>query len=204
MDRAEGGLGLGLAIVRSLVNLHGGTVEANSAGTGAGSEFIVHLPLRPDQPLVAKPRRPRDSAGSKTRALASGVAPGVSWRVLVVDDNQDAAELLAEALTDQGHLVRIAYDGAAALEAIETEKPDVALLDIGLPVMNGYELARRIRNDPALCSMRLLAVTGYGQAKDRAEAVRAGFDAHLVRPVNLSTLEAELLRIMSQPPQPPT
>ncbi|HEY0705747.1 MAG TPA: response regulator, partial [Polyangia bacterium] len=188
MDRAEGGLGLGLAIVRSLVTLHGGTVEARSAGPNQGSEFLVTLPLIDEKLAPNDSRRPIPTSNTSD-----------GWRVLIVDDNQDAAELLAEALTDWGHVVRIAFDGAAALRALEQEKPDLALLDIGLPVMDGYELARRSRSDSSLRSIRLLAVTGYGQAKDRAEAEKAGFDAHLVKPVDLQTVEVELSRIMAEP-----
>jgi PAS domain S-box-containing protein len=191
MDRAEGGLGLGLAIVRSLITLHGGTVEARSAGPGLGSEFIVQLPLQ-------LPVRADGLAPPLGRALQESATPA-GWRVLIVDDNQDAAELLAEALSESGYVVRVALDGAAALRALQEERPDVALLDIGLPVMDGYELARRVRSDPALRSLRMLAVTGYGQAKDRAKAEAAGFDAHLVKPVDLQTLEAELARVMAQP-----
>jgi CheY-like chemotaxis protein len=119
--------------------------------------------------------------------------------VLVVDDNEDAAALLAEALERWGHRVQVAFDGPSALRAVERFTPDLALLDIGLPAMDGYELARRLRALPALAHVRLLAVTGYGQERDRRAAADAGFDGHLAKPVELGVLEAELSRIMSAP-----
>jgi PAS domain S-box-containing protein len=187
-DRADGGLGLGLAIVRSLVTQHGGSVEARSEGPGRGSELVVEMPL---------------SQGREARAADRVSEPELprpdGWQVLVVDDNHDAAALLADALGAWGHVVRVAHDGPGALHALQAFTPDVAVLDIGLPVMDGYELARRIRADTALRGVRLLAVTGYGQAKDRADAAQAGFDAHLVKPVDLASLDAALSRLMARP-----
>jgi len=183
LDRSEGGLGLGLAIVRSLVGLHGGAVEARSQGPGHGSEFIVYLPVCPEAPRIA------------AAAPAPPKAPRLDGaRVLIVDDNQDAADMLAVVLTDWGHTVRVARDGPAALRLVEQFTPDIGLLDIGLPVMDGYELARRLRADPALAQLRLIAVTGYGQARDRAAAEQAGFDEHFVKPVDLAALKASLTR----------
>ena len=173
IDRSQGGIGLGLAIVKSLVTLHGGTVSASSAGVGRGSEFVVTLPLvAADAPAVR-------AAG--TIAPPSGPARHPR-NILVVDDNQDAAELIAEALAAAGHDVRTAFDGPAALAISEEFDPDVVFLDIGLPVMDGYEVARRMRASDGK-RMRLVAITGYGQEADRKRALAAGFDSHLVKPV---------------------
>ncbi|HKU40275.1 MAG TPA: ATP-binding protein [Polyangiales bacterium] len=186
IDRADGGLGLGLAIVRSLVTLHGGRVEAHSEGSGLGSELVVHLPL-----IDHAPARAATGETPRTAPAAGAV------RVLIVDDNRDAADLLADALATWGHVVQVANDAADALKMLEHWRPEVALLDIGLPVMDGYELARRIRANAALQGMRLLAVTGYGQAEDREAALRAGFDEHLVKPVDLASLRAALTRLLA-------
>jgi signal transduction histidine kinase len=177
-DRAEGGLGLGLALVRSLVELHGGSVAARSDGPGSGSEFIVRLPRAAVDPPLAQV--------AIERVSAEGAA--ACKRVLLVDDNQDAAELLGEVLRSAGHTVAIAHDGAEALGLLRRFRPEVAVLDIGLPVMDGYELARRLRAEPELASLRCIAVTGYGQETDRARSRSAGFELHLVKPVDLSAL----------------
>jgi signal transduction histidine kinase len=181
LDRSKGGLGLGLAIVRSLVELHGGTVFACSDGPGKGSEFVVELPKalgREDTTcLTEKPE------GVDSSALAA--RPGK--RILIVDDNVDAAESLAEVLTDMGYEVATAEDGPQALELVPRFRPEVCLLDIGLPVMDGYELAERLR-DSFPEHGRLIAVTGYGQAKDRERSSKAGFSGHLVKPVDLDEL----------------
>ena len=170
-DRAKGGLGLGLAIVKSLVELHGGSVFAKSEGPGKGSEFVIHLPASgPPAERGAAPTRKGDRTSS-------------GKRVLIVDDNEDAAWLLTELLRAVGHEVEMALDGPAALGLLDGFVPDAALLDIGLPVMDGFELARRIR--ARFPSMLLVAVTGYGQADDRAATRAAGFDAHLVKPVDI-------------------
>ena len=175
--RAEGGLGLGLAIVRSLVTLHGGTVAAHSDGLGRGSTFEVRLPLRAAGPAAADPRA----------AATSGLIPSQT-RILVVDDNRDAAEMLAEALGDAGFSVEVAHDGPSALTIAEAWRPNIALLDIGLPVMDGFELAARLRELPAIAPLRIVAVTGYGQAADRERVTAAGFTDHLVKPVSLEHL----------------
>jgi PAS domain S-box-containing protein len=183
IDRAAGGLGLGLAIVRSLVALHGGDVSAASDGAGAGSEFCVRLPAL-------------DEAAAPTVAPGSGPAgPPRSARVLVVDDNEDAADLLVDALAAMGHDARKAHDGPTALVAAAAHRPTIALLDIGLPVMDGYELGRRLRAMDGLADVRLVAVTGYGQAADRRRSMEAGFDAHLVKPVDLEALGALIARL---------
>lgn len=177
VDRAQGGLGLGLTIVRNLLMLHGGTVEARSAGRGAGSEFVVTLPWCSQSV--------RGAQDSRADALLRGPA---AVRALVVDDNADAAELVVEILRAMGHDARAATDGRSALEVAAALRPDVALLDIGLPVMDGYELAAHMRRLPGLSSVRLVAITGYGQDSDRLRSREAGFDAHLVKPVSIHAL----------------
>jgi PAS domain S-box-containing protein len=185
LDRAEGGLGIGLTLVRSLVELHGGSVQANSDGLGHGSEFVVRLPAagaaarRADQPSATAP--------------GSG-GPSAARRILVVDDNVDAAQSLATLLKLWGHEVAVAHDGAGALEAARTQPPDVILLDIGLPGMSGLEVARQIRQEPR--RPLLVALTGYGQEQDRRRSVEAGFEAHLVKPVDLR----ELRRLIAAAP----
>ncbi len=181
LDRSQGGLGLGLAIVKSLVAMHDGTVGAFSEGLGRGSVFTVSLPIAPasvdaDADMVPPPVAERERATTAAR------------RVLVVDDNTDAAELMAEALRISGHDAIAAPDGPTALHLVETFRPDVALLDIGLPVMDGFELARRLRAQ--LGTIRLVALTGYAQLDDRKRAFDAGFDVHLIKPVNMAALRA--------------
>jgi PAS domain S-box-containing protein len=173
IDRSQGGIGLGLSIVKSLVALHGGSVAASSDGVGQGSEFVVTLPL------VAADTRVVRATGTIPPPRAPAREPRC---ILVVDDNQDAAELIAEALTAAGHQVRTAFDGPAALAISQEFDPDVVFLDIGLPVMDGYEVARRMRALEGK-RMTLVAVTGYGQEADRKRAMAAGFDSHLVKPV---------------------
>jgi CheY-like chemotaxis protein len=184
LERAQGGLGVGLTLVQRLVRLHGGTVQARSEGLGRGAEFIVRLPLRAE-PAIVRSRGDRD-------AVASAPA-GVRRRILVVDDNRDAAQGLRLLLEGDGHEVHLATDGAAGLAAAKQYRPDVALLDIGLPEMSGYELAQRIREDPALEGTLLVAVTGYGQMHDRARASASGFHHHLVKPVEFGALQ-QLIR----------
>ena len=179
LDRSQGGLGIGLSLVRNLVRLHGGTVTATSEGVGHGSEFVVTLPL-----LVQ-----RDSG--KAEPLPEAAAFN-SKRVMVVDDNQDAAESLAELLSLRGHETRAVTQSRAALELAPEFAPDVVLLDIGLPEIDGFELARMLRQLPKTRASLLVAVTGYGQPEDRRATSAAGFDHHLVKPVSLRELE-ELL-----------
>src|SRR5690606_17354706 len=170
-DRAEGGLGLGLAIVRALVEMHGGRVSAQSAGAGKGSELFVRLPLAPE----VAPVEPNASSSPSVAAL----------RVLVVDDNIDAMQLLVDALRARGHDAVAAHDGPSALAEARLLRPEVAFLDVGLPAMDGYELGARLRQLPGLESLRLVALTGYGQSADRQRSKAAGFDAHLVKPATL-------------------
>jgi PAS domain S-box-containing protein len=179
IDRSLGGLGLGLAIARSVVTMHEGTVSAASEGHEKGSTFTVELP----------------AAGAADASAFQGAAPprvpaAGRRRVLVVDDNADAAELLGGLLRSSGHEVMIASDGPQALDLAGAFRPEVALLDIGLPVMDGYELARRLRSQ--LDTVRLIAVTGYGQDSDRERSRAAGFDAHMIKPVDPDVLEAAL------------
>jgi CheY-like chemotaxis protein len=173
------GLGLGLAIVRSLVELHGGTVSAASAGRAAGSSFTIHLPAPAGH-----------EQGAASPALATHLR--LVRRVLVVDDNADAAELLARVMDQLGCETRTAHDGPSALAVIESFRPELALLDIGLPVMDGYELASHLRQRTDAPPIRLVAVTGYGQKSDVERAFAAGFDEHLTKPVKLELLEALL------------
>jgi signal transduction histidine kinase len=181
LDRAPGGLGLGLTIVRSLVALHGGTVTAHSAGLGFGSEFVVTLPTH-SPPAFAGEMSPRTHARVTPR------------KILVVDDNRLAAELTGVALTKLGHDVRVAFDGASALQIANEFIPHVALLDIGLPGMDGYELVRRLRGVWSTASVRFVAITGYGEQSDQERSMSAGFDAHVVKPVDLMTLERDIDR----------
>jgi signal transduction histidine kinase/ActR/RegA family two-component response regulator len=188
LDRAQGGLGLGLALVRSLTELHRGTVSAHSDGPGKGSRFEVRLPAAAEN---AQPQAPTPAATLPARRRLRKSPE----RVLIVDDNSDAADLLGEALRDVGYEVRVVHDGPSALSVANEFQPQAALLDIGLPVMDGYELARRLREQLAGRPLRLVAVTGYGQERDKAHSERAGFDVHLVKPIELAavlrTLEGE-------------
>jgi two-component system CheB/CheR fusion protein len=172
LERSQGGLGIGLTVVRKLVELHVGRVSAHSEGPGTGSELSVHLPVRPEADQHKKEEPPDPPP-----------LPATSRRILVVDDNTDAAESIAVLLRLWGHAVRVAYTGPEALQAAQEYQPEVALLDIGLPGMDGYELARRLRQQPSFQGTVLAAVTGYGQEDDRRRSVDAGFDHHLTKPV---------------------
>ena len=179
LDRSQGGLGIGLTLVRTLVEMHGGRVEAASAGLGQGSELTVRLPALPPD-LAAEPQ-PSGAAVER--------APGAAGRrLLVVDDNVDAAESMALLLALDGHQVRVAHDGHQALALAGELAPQAVLLDIGLPGMDGYEVARRLRESAATRAALLVALTGYGQEEDRRRSLDAGFDHHLVKPVDLDTL----------------
>ena len=181
LDRTQGGLGIGLSLVRGLVEMHGGTVTAESAGAGRGSRFRVVLPL-----ATLTSRRPREARreGGKPQATAR--------RILVVEDNVDAAEAMQLVLEDMGHSVTVVNDGADALRVALELKPEIILLDIGLPGMDGYQLAQRLRDTPETRGAQLVAVTGYGQLKDRARSLEAGFDMHLVKPVDPAQLREVL------------
>ena len=172
--RSQGGLGIGLTLVKSLVGMHGGTVEARSEGPGLGSEFIVKLPLLVETASAVAPIRK--------------VTPLPSRRLLIVDDSRDGGESLAILLRVLGAEVALAHSGRDALECVDTFKPDVVLLDIGMPGMDGYEVARRIRANPANRNMQLIALTGWGQDEDRRRSVAAGFNHHLVKPADIEQL----------------
>ncbi|MRG94391.1 ATP-binding protein [Polyangium spumosum] len=176
LDRAQGGLGIGLSIVRRLVEMHGGTVEARSRGLGHGSTFLVWLPVAPDAPAEAS--NDRENAEHNATTLPH---PGRRLRVLVVDDNVDAAAMIGELARHAGHEVRIVHDGLSALAAAGEQRPEIVFLDIGLPGMDGYEVARRLRAS-AERPEKLIALTGYGQESDRRLALAAGFTQHLVKP----------------------
>lgn len=177
LERGSAGLGIGLTLARQLVQLHGGEITVHSAGRNKGSRFIVRLPLDPTAqvPSPAPAHRP---AAADARPM----------RLLVADDNVDFATSLAELLRGQGHTVEVVHDGAAALSAARRQAPEVALLDIGMPHLNGYELARKLRAERGLDDTLLVAITGWGQASDREEALRAGFDHHLTKPVDPTLL----------------
>lgn len=179
-DRAEGGLGLGLALVKSLTALHGGRVEVHSAGPGKGSEFVLRLPL------VAAHRRGRSSGNLQPAVVLS--TPEDKRRILVIDDNEDAAEMLLMVLEAAGHDVRVANDPPSALALLETFAPELAIVDIGLPVMDGYELAREMRARLGERTPMLIALSGYGQEEDKRKSLESGFVAHMVKPVNVAGL----------------
>jgi PAS domain S-box-containing protein len=188
--RAQGGLGIGLTLVKNLVELHGGTVAAISQGLGAGTEIVVSLPLHREIRQACPVEDNGDEAAKKSFA---------GRRLLVVDDNRDAATTLAMLLRLQGCEVHVANDGLAALEAAAHYQPELIFLDIGMPGMDGYEVARRIRRTPGLKHIVLAALTGWGQQEDRRRSAEAGFDHHLVKPVQPGTLESILASVGSSP-----
>ncbi len=190
LDRAQGGLGIGLTVVRRLVELHGGSVQAFSQGLGRGSEFVIRLPTATNLPSSAIYSQPQRTDGNGHRAADSGQRK----RILIVDDNRDSAESLAILLQMLGHEVNLAYDGEMALRVAKQFSPDIVLLDIGLPRLSGLEAARRIRHELGLRDALLIAMTGYGQEEDKRRSREAGFNAHLVKPVDLSELKALLER----------
>jgi two-component system CheB/CheR fusion protein len=191
LDRAQGGLGVGLTVARRLVELHGGQIEARSEGLGKGAEFVVRLPALPAAPDEVTPAPP-PAPDYQGRA-----------RVLLVEDHHDAAESLRMLLEVLGHHVRVGRDGGAALEMARANVPDVMLIDIGLPGMDGYEVARRIRQQPDLKRVVLVALTGYATVEDRQAAFAAGFDYHLVKPVSPDALQNLVTRVGTDEPEEP-
>jgi PAS domain S-box-containing protein len=191
LDRAPGGLGIGLTLVREILEIHGGRVEAKSAGLGQGSEFSLFLPLA------------ADTAQCENESSVESVetfSPCFSMNILIVEDNPDAAESLAMILELLGHRVRAVHDGVAALKVVPSLRPDVMLIDIGLPGMDGYDVAKQVRAMPELSQTVMIALTGYGRPEDQSRALEAGFDRHLVKPVDFEALEALLSRIIHETP----
>jgi PAS domain S-box-containing protein len=187
-SRSQGGLGIGLTLVKSIVEMHGGSIEARSSGPGQGSEFVVRLPLAGGLGLAQTTQR----SDRRTSVLASR-------RVLVVDDNRDAAESLAMLLKLLGADVHVVYNGPDALRAIRSYRPTVVLLDIGMPDMDGHEVARRIREQTEFHDVTLIALTGWGQEEDRRRTKTAGFDYHLIKPADVSSLETLLVSLEGRP-----
>jgi CheY-like chemotaxis protein/two-component sensor histidine kinase len=185
-DYSSSGLGIGLALVRRLVQMHGGSITAHSTGAGAGSEFVIRLPLLSD--AGARPEDRAEPPGAYDE-------PAVSRRILLADDNADALESLATVLRLRGHEVYSAPNGAIALETAVRHMPEVALLDIGMPLLDGYEVARRIRSHAWGKAVTLVALTGWGQESDRRRSQEAGFDTHLVKPLDLEKLTALLAQL---------
>src|SRR5262249_35500227 len=188
LDRADGGLGIGLALVERLVSLHGGVVTAQSEGTGKGSEFTVRLPLMPTT-LEQAPAKP---------AGPTRIGDGRGRRILVVDDNRDIAQSLALVLGESGNIVETAFDGVQAVDAAERFRPDVVLLDIGMPRLDGYAVARWLRAQAWTRNVLLIALTGWGQEEVRSRVEAAGFDAHMIKPVDFALLH----RILGERPAP--
>jgi CheY-like chemotaxis protein len=184
LERGNSGLGIGLTLVRTLVEMHGGTVSAQSDGPGHGSQFTVRLPLTTADPEETRPAHPESAT------LAHG-AP----RILIVDDNRDAALTLSLLLEALGYTVRSAYDGMAGLTAAAAFHPNVVLLDLGLPKLSGYEVAQRLRQESWGQDLRLIAVTGWGQAADRRRTREVGFDYHLVKPITPDILRPLIAQI---------
>jgi CheY-like chemotaxis protein len=191
IDRAQSGLGIGLALVKGLVDLHGGTVRASSAGPGRGAEFIVSLPA---SALLAVPVRPNAMPADARRPARR------ARKLLVADDNRDSADSLGLLLEMSGYDVRVAHTGARAMQAVQDEIPDAAILDIGMPDMNGHELARWVRSYVAGRPIALIAMTGWGQAADKERARAAGFDHHLTKPVDPDELERLLEALLGKIP----
>jgi len=183
LDRSQGGLGIGLALVKKLVEMHGGSVRAESEGENRGSRFTIRVPT-----IAAS------SGGARSRQRPADALPHLGTRVLIVDDNVDSASSLATMFELLGCRAETAHDGLAAVREVETFVPDLAVLDIGLPGISGHEAARRIRQLPAGRTLLLVAVSGWGQEADRKRSIEAGFDHHLVKPVDIEALKAMLPR----------
>ncbi|HZU34598.1 MAG TPA: response regulator, partial [Gemmataceae bacterium] len=179
-ERESGGLGLGLALVKGLTELHGGTVTVSSAGPGHGAQFTVRLPLESEPAAVAN-------------GASSARPAGQQRRVLIIEDNRDAADMLRLVLESQGHEVRSAYNGPDGVRLANEWQPEVVLCDIGLPGLDGYAVAATLRRQPATAQARLVAITGYGGEENRRRALQAGFDQHLTKPVSPEQLQETLV-----------
>jgi len=187
LDRSRGGLGLGLALVKGLIDLHGGSVTAESPGAGKGATFTLRVPLAMPVAGIAKPSAAKPSEGKPTTRAAGKL------RILIVEDNRDAAKTLQLLLSLHGHEVSVAFDGRSGLDKARTFQPDVLISDLGLPgELDGYAVARAVRADPELAGVYLIALSGYGQEDDRRRAKEAGFEQHLVKPVDPTSLEGTL------------
>jgi CheY-like chemotaxis protein len=191
-DHSSGGLGIGLALSKRLAEMHGGTVHATSAGVGLGSEFVVRLPLQREAPTTLAPGKPEGHVPS-----------GASRRILVVDDNRDGADSLSMLLRADGHDTQAAYDGKSALEVAEAFRPEVVVLDIGLPMMDGYDVCRHLRAQTWATGLLVIALTGWGSAQDRRRAQDAGIDHHLVKPVQPAVLRQLLAMPSPDDARPP-
>jgi CheY-like chemotaxis protein len=191
LNRSQGGLGIGLTLAKSLIEMHGGSIEAHSDGAGKGSEFMVRLPIARGKELTC-PASSVSSCGSRLPAPAG-------HRILVLDDTPSAAYILGKLLEKLGHQVRTVHDAASALDYARVARPDVIISDIGMPNIDGYEFARRIRQEPGLEQVMLVALTGYGQRDHREQAIESGFDFHLVKPVSLEALQETLARFSFRP-----
>jgi CheY-like chemotaxis protein len=188
VERSRSGLGIGLTLARTLVEMQGGTIEAHSDGPGRGSEFVVRLPVMAEAP----------ESLSRVAALGGAALPAVRRCILIVDDNKDAAEWLATLLNLNGHETHVAHAGITAIETAQRVRPDAVLLDIGLPGLDGYEVCRRIRQQPWGKGLALIALTGWGQEEDRRKSKEAGFDTHLVKPVDEDVLTDLLAALPSR------
>ena len=198
LARSEGGLGIGLTLVKRLVELHGGQVEAHSAGLGRGSEFRIQLPLLETPEAAARGRQlPEEPSAPSSAAGGSGLS------ILVIEDNVDAALTLGEVLELWGYEARLVHSGEIALESAIAACPNVVLLDLGLPVMDGYEVARRLRAELGLGRILLVAMSGYGQEDDRRRTREAGFDYHLTKPIDLDELRRIIAAYVSSMDQQP-
>jgi CheY-like chemotaxis protein len=187
LARTRGGLGVGLHLVRTLVRHHGGSIEAHSEGEGRGSEFVVRLPLE-EEPMAMPGANPSHQG-----------AGGPPLSIVVIEDNADTREMLVDALRYSGHEVESADDGISGLKLIKQRRPDIALVDLGLPGIDGYAVARRMRAVDPECHTRLVAISGYGQPRDRERAREAGFDDHMVKPVQIDVLNQRLRTLHAQP-----
>ncbi len=195
LDRARGGLGLGLALVRGLVHLHGGDVQARSGGLGYGAQFIIRLPVPAPDSVPVPVAAERHAAQAQAQAQATAPeAPSPSRNILIIEDNRDAAETIRMLLQHEGHKVAMTFSAQEGLERAIGQVPEIILCDIGLPVMDGYQVIRRIRDEPSLANTYVIALTGYGRDEDRSQALEAGFDLHMTKPIDRAALTAALNR----------